>query len=220
MFLRLPCRELGKVITHNVVGEITGTERPSEIVLVGGHLDSWDKGTGAHDDGAGCVQSLEALRLIEAAGLRPKRTIRAVLFMDEEMGGTGGKAYAVDGRRDTEHHMAAIESDRGGFLPLGFSVKAGTETVQAFKEWEYLLKPLGMFFIEAGYGGVDINPLSEKGTVTIGLVPDSQRYFDVHHSDNDVLSSVHPRELQLGAVAMAVMAYVLAEDGLPPIPVR
>ncbi len=213
--LQLGCRSLDPVVSHNVVGQITGTERPDEVIVVGGHLDSWDAGTGAHDDGAGCMQSLEALRIIKALGLTPKRTLRAVLFMDEEFGGTGGRAYAVDERRKRERHIAAIESDRGGFLPLGFTVFGDEARVAAFQPWVPLLESLGLYWIRSGYGGVDIHPLSEQGTVTIGLFPDSQRYFDVHHCANDVIEAVNPRELELGAIAMAALAWLLSEEGVP-----
>jgi len=215
--ISLGCRMLEPVVSHNVVGDITGSEFPHEIVLMGGHLDSWDAGDGAHDDGAGCAQSLEALRLIQSLKTRPKRTIRAVMFMDEEFGGTGGKAYAAAPEREKETHIAAIESDRGGFLPMGFTVKAEPPQVEALQPLLPLFAPLGMTFIKQGYGGVDINPLAEQGTLTIGLYPDSQRYFDYHHCANDVLSEVNPRQLELGAIAMARLAWQLAEDGVPQL---
>mgnify|MGYP001767316341 CR=1 FL=1 len=182
-------------------------------IVVGGHLDSWDLSEGAHDDGAGCAQAIEALRLIRAAGLRPKRTIRAVLFMDEENGGTGGRDYARSANRQGERHVAAIESDRGGFLPLGFGVGAKGEAFERIKAWEPLLRRVGLQWIRPGGGGVDIAPLGASGTVLISLVPDAQRYFDVHHSSSDTLDKVHPRELELGATAMAVLAYLLSEEG-------
>jgi len=210
--LRMSCRTEPPVMSSNVVGQITGTDRPAEVVLVGGHLDSWDLGTGAHDDGAGCSQAVEALRLIKDLGLKPKRTVRAVLFMDEEFGGLGGRAYVRSERRKTEKHLAALESDRGGFRPLGFGL-GNANTFSRFKKWEPLLRSIGLFWFGPGGGGVDIAPLAEGGTVLGGLVPDSQRYFDVHHSGRDTLDSVNPRELELGAVAMAVLAYVLAEEG-------
>lgn len=211
--MKLPCRELDPVISHNVVGEIEGTEKPEEIILLGGHLDSWDLSPGAHDDGAGCAHTLEALRLIKELDLKPKRTIRAVMFMNEEFGGSGGRDYAVSNRRKGETHLAAIESDRGGFLPLGFGV-GGTQTAEKFKKWEHLFQSIGLFWIRPGGGGVDIAPLGQQGTLLIGLVPDSQRYFDVHHSGKDVIEAVNPRELELGAIAMAVFAYILAEEGV------
>lgn len=214
VFMNFDCQNLTPVTSYNVIGQLTGTEKPEEIILVGGHLDSWDLSPGAHDDGAGCAHSLEALRLLKELGLQPKRTIRAVMFMDEESGGTGGRDYAAFPERKKEFHLAAIESDRGGFLPMRFGI-GGTEKVfQNLKKWESLFLSLGMFGMRQGGGGVDIAPLAKGGTVTIGLVPDSQRYFDVHHSGRDVLDTVNPRELELGAIAMAVFAYVMAQEGI------
>jgi carboxypeptidase Q len=212
--LKLTCQNLSPVSSANVVGQITGTEFPDEIILLGGHLDSWDLGAGAHDDGAGCVQAVEALRLIKGLGLNPKRTIRAVLFMDEEFGGTGGRFYAKAPERKGEKHLAAFESDRGGFLPLWLGVSGGPAILKKFKAWEYLFKPMQIFGLLVGGSGVDIAPLAEQGTILLGLIPDSQRYFDVHHSARDTLASVNPRELELGAIAMAIMAYVLSQEGL------
>ncbi|MDD8016573.1 MAG: M20/M25/M40 family metallo-hydrolase, partial [Acidobacteriota bacterium] len=211
--LNLSCRTLAPVSSANVVGQLTGTGLPQEIVLVGGHLDSWDLGTGAHDDGAGCVQAVEALRLIRAAGLAPRRTIRAVMFMDEEFGGTGGRFYAESKRRRAEKHIAAFESDRGGFTPLGMGIGGGGEIFGKLSSWDYLFRPLGIRMTPGG-GGVDIAPLAARGTVLLSLVPDSQRYFDVHHSAHDVLAAVHPRELELGAVALAIFSYVIAQEGI------
>ena len=134
--------------------------------------------------------------------------------MNEEFGGSGGRDYARSTNREGETHLAAFESDRGGFLPLGFSIGGGKQAVDRLKKWEYLLKTIGIFWIRPGGGGVDISPLAQKGTVTIGLVPDSQRYFDYHHSQRDILEAVNPRQLELGAVALAVFAYVLAQEGI------
>jgi carboxypeptidase Q len=211
--MKLSCRELESVISHNVVGDITGRERPDEIIVVGGHLDSWDLSPGAHDDAAGCAHSLEALRLIKELNLNPKRTIRAVMFMNEEFGGSGGRDYAASEKRQGETHLAAIESDRGGFLPLGFGV-GDTQTAEKFKKWEYLFQSIGLFWLRPGGGGVDIAPLGQQGTLLIGLVPDSHRYFDVHHSGKDVIETVNPRELELGAIAIALFMYVLSEEGV------
>ncbi len=212
--IKMECRDLGDVVSHNVVGQLTGTELPAEVVVLGGHLDAWDLGPGAHDDGAGCIQSIEALRIIQSLGLKPRRTIRAVMFMDEEFGGTGGRAYAGDQKRKKEKHIAAIESDRGGFIPLGFNVRGDDGKVASVARWLPSLEEAGIVWVKHGYGGVDINPLHDTGTLTIGLVPDSQRYFDVHHSANDVMETVNPRELELGAVAMAALAYILSEEGV------
>jgi carboxypeptidase Q len=214
VYLRTSCRSLAPVTSYNVVGEISGRESPAEIILLGAHLDSWDQGEGAHDDGAGCAHVLEALRLLKLTGFRPRRTVRGVLFMDEEFGGTGGNDYARSKRRKNEVHLAAIESDRGGFVPVGFGVGGGEQPLQRVRQWLPLLQPLGIHWIRPGGGGVDIGPLAQSGTVLMGLVPDSQRYFDVHHSRRDILTSVHPRELELGAMATAILAFLLAEEGI------
>ncbi len=213
-FFKMSCRTLPGVVSHNVLGEIRGTEKPDEIILLGGHLDSWDLSPGAHDDGAGCAHSIEALRLIRELKLKPKRTIRAVLFMDEENGGTGGRDYAGSKNRAKETHLAAIESDRGGFLPLWLGAGAPGAGFEKVKAWEPLFLTLGLQGIQPGGGGVDIGPLGAFGTILMGLVPDSRRYFDVHHSPRDDLETVNPRELELGAVHMALLAYLLAQEGI------
>ncbi len=213
--LRMDCRTEAPVVSANVVGDITGSEFPKEIVLVGGHLDSWDLGTGAHDDGAGCAVSLEALRLIKAAGLKPRRTIRAVLFMDEEFGGTGGRAYVRAPQRRGERHLFAAEADRGGFLPLGLAAGgASREAFERIRAHEDLFRSLGIHFLVPGGGGVDIGPLVEQGTVPAAVILNSQTYFDVHHSALDVLDSVHPRELELQAIVLAALIYLIAQEGL------
>lgn len=210
--LRLSCQTLPDVESANVIGELTGTERPNEVVLIGGHLDSWDKGTGAHDDGAGCVHVIEAIRLLKELGLRPKRTIRAVLFMNEENGLRGAREYAMNDRPG-ETHIAAIESDAGGFSPRGFGVQADSATVAKIARWAYLFESIDADRITRGSGGADISQLARKGVTTIGLRVDGQRYFDYHHSDNDTIDSVDDRELQMGAAAVAILAYVLADEG-------
>jgi len=213
--LRFHCRNLEPVLSHNVIGQITGTDRPEEIVLLGGHLDCWDLSHGAHDDGAGCAQSIAALQLLKQLGLKPRRTIRAVLFMNEEFGGSGGKDYAASEMRRDEKHVAALESDRGGFLPLYLGIGLEEREFLEFqKKWEPLFKSVGVQEIRRGGGGVDITPLGAQGTVLCGLIPDSQRYFDVHHSAQDVIETVHPRELELGTVAMALFAYLIAQEGM------
>jgi hypothetical protein len=212
VYIRTSCLTLPPITSHNVVGEITGHELPGEIILLGAHLDSWDLGQGAHDDGAGCAHVLEALRLLKALGLKPKRTVRGVLFMDEENGGTGGRDYARSSLRRGEAHVAAVESDRGGFLPLGLGVgKRGLDKVRI---WESLFRPLGISWVREGGGGVDVAPLAESGAVLMSVIPDSQRYYDAHHCSRDVLEAVHPRELELGAVATAILAWLLSEEGI------
>ena len=208
------CRTLPDAESHNVVGEITGSELPDEVVLIAGHLDSWDVGEGAHDDGAGCVQAIEALRLLKHLGIRPKRTIRAVLYMNEENGLRGGHAYADEVGRQGPRHVAAIESDRGGFAPRGFYVEAGADTVASLGRWRSLFAAMGAERFEAGGGGADIGPLKKHGTLNIGLSVESHRYFDYHHTEIDTFEKVNERELELGAAAMALLAYLISEEGV------
>lgn len=210
--IKLSAQTLPDVESANVIGQITGSELPHEVIVVGGHLDSWDKGQGAHDDGAGCVHAIEALRLLKTLGLKPKRTIRAVMFMNEENGLRGGLDYAAR-ERPGERHVAAIESDAGGFTPRGFGV--GDSAAHAkLQKWAPLFEPIGAHWIRLGGGGADIAPLARKGVPPIGLIVDSHRYFDYHHSDKDTIDKVNERELALGAAAMAVLAYVIAQEGL------
>lgn len=211
--LTLSCKNLPPVPSANVIGEIVGSEKPNEVIVMGGHLDSWDKGQGAHDDGAGITQSLEALSLIQKAGLRPKRTIRVVLFMDEEQGGSGAAAYAEYAKTSKEKHIAAMESDSGGFAPRSFG--CSLKDTKRLNKW---LPALSMFEIDkingGGGGGADVGPLAQFGAVLFGLQPESQRYFDYHHSDKDTIDKVHPRELELGALSMATLAWFISEDGV------
>ncbi|WP_083610380.1 M20/M25/M40 family metallo-hydrolase [Pontibacter flavimaris] len=214
-YMRMTSETLPDVLSYNVIGEIKGTEKPDEIVLVGGHLDSWDVGEGAHDDGTGCMQSIEVLRLFNELGIKPKRTIRAVLFMNEENGLRGGVKYAEVAKAKGEKHVAAIESDAGGFTPRGFGLDGSKEQLQAVLAWKPLLAPYGLHDIAPGYGGADIGPLKGQGAVAlIGFKPDSQRYFDYHHTEIDTFEQVNRREMQLGAASMASLAYLLSEYGL------
>lgn len=212
--LALSCSTLPDVRSANVLGEIVGTEKPGEVIVVAGHLDSWDKGTGALDDGSGCVQAIEALRLIKTLGLRPRRTIRAVLFMNEENGNRGGTAYAVAPDRASERHIALIESDRGGFAPRGFTVQGDSLLVKKLKRWEPLFATINAGSITQGFGGVDISPMVDRGVVGFGLEVENHRYFDYHHSANDTIDKVNPRELELGAIAEALLCYLISEEGL------
>ncbi|MBL4578043.1 MAG: M20/M25/M40 family metallo-hydrolase [Flavobacteriales bacterium] len=213
-FFKMNCETLPDVKSYNVVGEIVGSEKPEEIVLVGGHLDSWDLGQGAHDDGAGCVQAIEAVRLFKALGIKPKRTIRAVLFMNEENGMRGGKKYAELAKRNKENHIAAIESDAGGFTPRGFGIRAGQKDLNTIVAWKPIFEDYNMGQLAKGWGGADIGPLKEQGTVLLGFRPDTQRYFDIHHTAEDTFDKIHKRELELGAAGMGVMLYLLSEHGL------
>ena len=214
-YLKMNCHVLPDVLSFNVIGEIRGSEFPDEIITVGGHLDSWDLGDGAHDDGAGCVQSMEVLRLFRESGYQPKRTIRAVLFMNEENGLRGGIKYAEEAKRLGEKHLAALESDAGGFSPRGFSVNDSVDVVEYLQSYLSLFEPYGVYMIRAGYGGADISRLKVGGTTLIGLLPDPQRYFDYHHSREDTFDKVNPRELHLGAASMASLVYLISEYGIP-----
>ena len=209
LFLKQNCRQLKDVLSYNVIGEIKGSEFPNEIITVGGHLDSWDLGDGSHDDGAGCVQSMDVLRLLQNSGIKPKRTIRVVLFMNEENGNRGGLSYAENASEKNEKHLMALESDRGGFSPRGFSVNGSQKQFNAIKKWAPLFEPYGIYEFKMGFAGVDINPLKDDKICLIGLSPDSQRYFDHHHSDNDVFEEVNKRELELGAASMASIVYLI-----------
>ncbi|HMN33605.1 MAG TPA: M20/M25/M40 family metallo-hydrolase [Chitinophagaceae bacterium] len=215
MYIRNTCQMLPDVKSYNVVGEITGSEIPNEIITIGGHLDSWDIGEGAHDDGAGVVQSIEVLRTFKKLGIRPKRTIRAVLFMNEENGLRGGTKYAELAVANKENHLVAIESDAGGATPIGFSMTMSNTQRNKIKSWQHLLIPYGIYNLDGNGGGADLSPLHKKmGTPVMELYPDSQRYFDMHHSENDVFEKVHRRELCLGAIAMSAMVYLLSTYGL------
>ena len=213
--LELSAQDHDTTTSYNVVGEWKGAEKPEEVVVLAGHLDGWDVGQGAHDDGAGCVQALEALRLLMQTVERPKRTLRVVLYMNEEFGGSGGEDYVKAEERKGETHISAIESDRGGFVPVRFSVYGDEARARRFDCWTSLMAEGGLREFAPGGSGVDVGPLEKIGTVTLGLVSDSQRYFDVHHSDNDVLGEVNPRELELGAIAMALLGYLIAQEGVP-----
>ncbi|HUI66382.1 MAG TPA: M28 family peptidase [Bacteroidota bacterium] len=212
--LTLTCRELPDAPSSNVVGDIVGTEKPNDIIVVSGHLDAWDKGQGAMDDGAGCVQALEALNLIRKMNLAPLRTIRAVLFINEENGLRGGRAYPLDPRRSSEHHVAMIESDAGGFAPRGFGVAGDSLVLAHVTRWKYLLDVLGAGLLTPGRGAADISPMIRTGVPGLALDVEDQRYFDYHHSDKDTIEKVNPRELELGAIAEAILAYQIAQEGL------
>nr|WP_250428754.1 M20/M25/M40 family metallo-hydrolase [Pontibacter ruber] len=214
-FMRMNCETQPDVKSYNVIGEIKGTEKPEEIIVVGGHLDSWDLGEGAHDDGTGCMQSIEVLRLFKDMGIKPKRTIRAVMFMNEENGLRGGLKYAEEAKAKGEKHIAAIESDAGGFTPRGFGIDGNDGQYSKVLTWKNLLAPYGLHDLTRGGGGADIGPLKGQGTVAlIGFRPDSQRYFDYHHTVIDTFEQVNRREMQLGAASMASLVYLISEYGL------
>ncbi len=213
-FFKLNCKTLEDVESYNVIGEIKGSTHPDEIMVVGGHLDSWDLGDGSHDDGAGCVQSMEVLRILKKIGYKPKRTIRAVLFMNEENGLRGGRKYAEIAKNTNENHVFALESDSGGFTPRGFSFDASDENIARAQSWESLFEPYYVHRFIKGFSGADIGPLKNDTIVLAGLRPDSQRYFDHHHAENDTFEHVNRRELELGAAAMASLVYLFDTYGV------
>jgi len=213
-YMETHCAMLPDVLSYNVIGEIKGSEFPDEIIVVGGHLDSWDVGDGSHDDGAGCVQSIEVLRLFKTLGIRPKRTIRAVMFMNEENGLRGGKEYARVAKEKGEKHIAALESDSGGFTPRGFGVSGSDAAFAKIMGWREMLEPYDLHKIVKGGGGADINPLKDQGPVLLSFIPDSQRYFDYHHTEIDTFDKVNKRELELGAAAMTSLIYLIDQNGL------
>lgn len=213
-FFRTTSKMLPDVLSYNVIGEMKGTLFPGEIITVGGHLDSWDLAEGAQDDGAGCVQSIEIIRVMKALGMKPKRTIRAVMFMNEENGGRGASAYLENAKQKNEKHIFALESDAGGFTPRGFGLDMNEEKRAKVAGWKNLFYNYGVYEITAGGGGADIGPLKQIGTPLAGFSPDSQRYFDLHHAATDTFEAVSKRELHLGAVNMAAFIYLVDTYGL------
>ncbi len=210
------CHMTEKLVrSYNVIGEIKGSQYPDRIITVGGHLDSWDVGEGAMDDGAGCVQSIEVLRAFKALGIRPKYTIRAVLFMNEENGLKGGLAYADSAAAKNEYHVLCIETDAGGFTPRGIGMEMSEVKKDKIRAYKNLFLPYGVYDFSQDEGGADIGPLHRKLDVpAAGLMPDSQRYFDLHHTNNDTFENVNHRELKLGAVALTQFIYLISEHEL------
>jgi Zn-dependent M28 family amino/carboxypeptidase len=214
--LELGARTLPDVPSANVIAELRGREHPEEIVLIGAHLDSWDVGQGAHDDGAGCVHVMQALTILRRLGLQPRRTIRVVLFTNEENGLRGGAGYAAAHAADVARHVAAIETDSGGFAPRGFEVAVdgedGDDVTSRVADIASLLAPLGATRIKRSeHAGADITPLTKQGVLGLGLRTDGRTYFDIHHTEADTLDKVDPQELADGVAAIAVMAYILAD---------
>ena len=203
------CKNYPDVQSYNVIGEIRGSEKPNEFITVGGQLDAWDTGEGANDDGGGCIQAIEMIRIFKVLGIKPKRTVRAVMFMNEEMSGTGGKTYASEAKRKGEVHYAALESDRGVGSPRGFSFDADSSRLVKLQSVAKYFLPFNIRDFDKGGGGSDISPLKAIGALQIGYIPDLQRYFWYHHSANDTLENVNIRELQLGSAAIASLIYLL-----------
>lgn len=213
--MKTSAKFLPDTIGHNVIGELRGSMFPDEIITVGGHLDSWDVNEGAHDDGAGVVHTIEVMRALKAIGYQPKRTIRFVLFANEENGMRGGNKYAAEAKEKGEKHIFALESDAGGFTPRGFGFTAPKDKHDKMQAWLPLLKPYGTEDMSGSGGGADIGPLNRTfGTPIAGFIPDPQRYFDLHHARTDVFENVNKRELLLGAVNMAALIYLVDKYGL------
>jgi carboxypeptidase Q len=206
---------LPDVESANVIGELRGKDKPDEIVVIGAHIDSWDVGQGAHDDGAGCVTMMQALTTLRRLGLQPRRTIRVVLFTNEENGLRGGKTYAKDHAAELPSTVLAIESDSGGFAPRGFSVQGKPETTERIRaritDIAQLLRPLGAARIKEGHGGADIGPMGLAGVPEAGLDTDGRTYFDIHHTEADTLDKVDPAALADDVAAVAVLAFIAAD---------
>ncbi|MGB2397772.1 MAG: M20/M25/M40 family metallo-hydrolase [Flavobacteriaceae bacterium] len=208
-YLKQNCKNLPDVLSYNVIGEIKGSTYPEEIMVVGGHLDSWDLGDGSHDDGAGVVQSMEVLRLMKKIGYRPKRTLRVVLYMNEENGQRGAAKYTEVARQKREKHVFALESDAGGFSPRGFSIDTTPEKLKTIQSWAPYFEPYLIHLFVKGGSGADVAPLKTADNVLAGLRPDSQRYFDFHHAANDTFDAINKRELELGAATMASLVFLV-----------
>lgn len=214
-FFKTYAHFLPDTIGHNVIGELKGSELPDQVITVGGHLDSWDLAEGAHDDGTGVVQTIEILRALKAIGYKPRHTIRFVLFANEENGLRGGTKYAAEAAAKNEKHIFALESDAGGFTPRSFSFGGTPEQLARAQGWVSLLYPYGVYEIVNGGGGEDIGPVAETFKIPAAeLIPDNQRYFDYHHTKNDIFENVNKRELELGAINMAALIYLVDKYGL------
>jgi hypothetical protein len=211
-YLKQSCQLMEDVLSYNVIGEIKGSEHPENIMVVGGHLDSWDLADGSHDDGAGIVQSMEVANIFKNIGYKPKNTLRVVLFMNEENGGRGGKKYEELAKANNENHIFALESDSGGFSPRGFSIESDDANFAKILSWKTLFEPYLIHSFVKGHSGSDIEPLTSKAVVKAGLKPDSQRYFDYHHAANDKFDAINKRELELGAATMAAMMYLMDQN--------
>jgi len=212
-YFKTNCRNLPDTVAYNAIGELTGTEYPNKFITVGGHLDSWDNSPGAHDDGGGCMQAIEVLRIFQEIGYKPKHSVRAVMFIDEEISQGGGLAYLEQAKLKGEKHVLAIESDRGVTEPRGFTIDADSSVLNILSSYNKIFEPYNITF-KKGYGGVDIAPLKELGTPLLGLEVDPTHYFDWHHSANDTFDHVNRKEMQKGAAAMAALIYLVDNYGL------
>jgi carboxypeptidase Q len=211
--LRMEARFEADVESANVIGEIRGSEFPDEVVLVGGHFDSWDVGAGASDDGVGCVVTWDAARLMLKLGIRPRRTVRVVLFTNEENGLRGGTGYRDAYLKQAEQHVLAIESDSGVFAPSRLGFTGSAEAQRVMREIATLLEPLGLQHLGPGGGGADIGPIAQAGKVPmLAYQGDSARYFTIHHTPADTIDRIAPEEVSKAAAALAVVTYVVADS--------
>lgn len=213
VFIKMNCQTLPDELSYNVVGELKGTSKVNEIILCGGHLDAWDNGQGAHDDGAGVVQSIEVIAMYKQLGIKPQHTIRAVAFMNEENGSRGGKAYFEDAKKNKLKHIAALETDAGGFSPRGIAVDTTMQAYKFVNNWKQLLDPYFLQYIRQGGHGADIHYLKELGVPLIGFEPDGQKYFDYHHTADDTFEKVNKRELELSAGVIGSLIYLIDIKG-------
>ena len=209
VFIETHCETLPDVLSYNVVGQINGSEKPNEYILAGGHLDSWDNGQGAHDDGTGIVQTIELLAAFKQLGIKPKHSIRAVAFMNEENGLAGGIAYAKFAKEKNEKHIAALEADAGGYTPRGFGIDTTNGLYALAIQWKHLFRPYLVDRFEKEGGGADVGPLEKLGVPCIGFEPDTQRYFDIHHTAADTFDKVNKRELNLSGAAIGALIYLI-----------
>lgn len=213
-YFKQSCEQFDDVLSYNVVGEIKGSVTPENIMVVGGHLDSWDLADGSHDDGAGVVQSMDVANIFKNIGYKPKNTIRVVLFMNEENGLRGGNKYEELSLKNKENHIFALESDSGGFSPRGFSLECSSSNFDQIAGFSKLFEPYLIHSFVEGHSGSDIGPLTSKNIVKAGLKPDSQRYFDYHHAANDKFDAVDKRELELGTGTMTSLMYLMDQRGI------
>ena len=212
--LIIEAEDIEEITSYNLIADIRGSEFPDEYIVVGGHIDAWFNSPGAHDDGIGCVQSADVLRIFKDLGLKNKRSIRAIMYMDEELYQSGGDAYAQYTEEHDIVHLLALEADAGGFTPVGFNVDAPVEVIEKIAGYQPLLEQYGIYYIRKGGSGVDIAPLKKLGVPLMGFRTDSQRYMDLHHSGYDTIDKIHIRELQLGSGCMAALIYLIDKYGL------
>ena len=207
-FMKQNCRNFPDVLSYNVIGEIKGSKKPNDIILIGAHLDSWDLGDGSHDDGAGVVQCMDVLRILKKINYKFNRTLRVVLFMNEENGQKGAIEYFNISKKKKTNHLIAIESDAGGFTPRGFSINTNDLKFKKILSWKKYFEKYQVHYFVRGQSGVDIEYLKNENNVLVGLRPDSQRYFDYHHSSSDIFETVNQRELELGTAAIASLVFL------------